>query len=441
MAFSPNETSDQWQGSTNPTPVGTSGFGYASFLLGAVDSFTIAPAADMRLGNHAIGLYAQDSWKVTRKLTLDYGLRYDYQTYLKEQYGRMQDADFTQINPVVNRPGTVIYEGNGPGQCHCQFSHKLSVCFRAAAGSRLPDQSQDRISEAGAGLHYGTASNDAELLLSIEDFYPHLQRLNGTYGVPAIAHLSPQGNPVCGWQPFWQSHSGTLAQLRPQQISDPHCLSWEQLTLTCYTPQNRPLYQHADPSSRPPRIFTWSVGLQRELNRNLVVEASYVGNRGAWFTAPGLDIVNYNALNITDLPGLGLNINNAADRSLLTSTLSSTTAIQRGYGTPAYVGFPVNQTVAQSLRPRPQWTDVPPFLGPPLGDTWYDSLQVKMTKRFSHGFAGQGILYLQQGTQPRRELPIRLISPRSATVVNDVYNPAIATSSSLALQPRPRTES
>ena len=32
---------------------------------------------------------------MTRKLTLDYGLRYDYQTYMKEQYGRMQDASFS----------------------------------------------------------------------------------------------------------------------------------------------------------------------------------------------------------------------------------------------------------------------------------------------------------------------------------------------------------
>jgi hypothetical protein len=37
------------------------------------------------------------------------------------------------------------------------------------------------------------------------------------------------------------------------------------------------------------------------------------------------------------------------------------------------------------LRPIPQWIGVPPFLGPPLGDTWYDSLQVKLTKRYSHG--------------------------------------------------------
>ena len=47
--------------------------------------FNHRPPAQMKLGSHGIGLFAQDSWKVTRKLTLDYGLRYDFQTYLQEQ--------------------------------------------------------------------------------------------------------------------------------------------------------------------------------------------------------------------------------------------------------------------------------------------------------------------------------------------------------------------
>jgi hypothetical protein len=50
-----------------------------------------------------MGLFVQDSWKVTRKLTLDYGPRYDYQTYLKEQYGRMADASVSTFNPTVGR--------------------------------------------------------------------------------------------------------------------------------------------------------------------------------------------------------------------------------------------------------------------------------------------------------------------------------------------------
>src|SRR5262249_30862810 len=115
------QTENPWEnGKTGVT--GASGFGYASFLLGQVNSLQTAPAAQMKLGNHSIGLFVQDTWKVTRKLTLDYGVRWDFQTYLKEQYGRMQSADFNTINTVVGFPGTVRYEGDGPGQCHCAFS-------------------------------------------------------------------------------------------------------------------------------------------------------------------------------------------------------------------------------------------------------------------------------------------------------------------------------
>jgi hypothetical protein len=411
LSFSGNETSDPWQGSTNPAPSGSTGFGYASFLLGQVDNLTTTPPADMRLGNHSLGLYAQDSWKVTRKLTLDYGLRYDFETYLKEQYGRMQDANFNQINTVIGRPGTVNYEGYGPGKCNCDFSHNYPYAFGPRLGIAYQIDSKT-VFRGGAGLQYGTASNDAELLLSIEDFYS----FNAPgYGV-AVSKLS-QGNIYAAGNPF-----GNPALVWPN--FDPNKYPTRGVcpgtaNQVCYTPQSP--FISLDRSARPPRIFTWSLGLQRELSRNIVVEASYVGNRGAWFTGPGLDVPNYNALNITDLANFGLNINSAADRSLLTSTLNSPTAIQRGFGTPAYPGFPVNQTVVQSLRPHPQWTTVPPFLGPPLADTWYDSLQTKVTKRFSHGLQAQGsYTYSKELSLGANSDTAYLTS--APTVVNDVYN-------------------
>jgi hypothetical protein len=49
-----------------------------------------------------------------------------------------------------------------------------------------------------------------------------------------------------------------------------------------------------------------------------------------------------------------------------------------------YASFPTTATVAQSLRPFPQFTNITSYWAA-LGSTWYDSLQVKLTKRFSHG--------------------------------------------------------
>ena len=61
-----------------------------------------------------------------------------------------------------------------------------------------------------------------------------------------------------------------------------------------------------------------------------------------------------------------------------------------------YPGFPSYEPLNQALRPHPQWIGVPPFLGPPLGDTWYDSLQVKLTKRYSRGLTVQGAYTFQK---------------------------------------------
>src|SRR5262249_22937490 len=127
-----------------------------------------------------------------------------------------------------------------------------------------------------------------------------------------------------------------------------------------------------DPSAgRPPRQSQWSIGIQREITRDLVAEASYVGNRGVWWQAPGL--VNVNAITPQILSAHGIDLSKTADQSLLTSLVTSATAVSRGITLP-YTGFPTNQTVAQSLRPFPQFGTIP-VSGPPLGKTWYDSLQ------------------------------------------------------------------
>ena len=45
----------------------------------------------------------------------------------------------------------------------------------------------------------------------------------------------------------------------------------------------------------------------------------------------------------------------------------------------------VGKQLVQALRGAPQWGAMNPQLGPPMGKTWYDSLQTKVTKRYSHG--------------------------------------------------------
>jgi hypothetical protein len=79
-------------------------------------------------------------------------------------------------------------------------------------------------------------------------------------------------------------------------------------------------------------------------------------------------------------------LNSADDLKLLASPVNSSIAAQRGFGNAPYPGFPTGSTVAQALRPFPQFGCICNLHWAPVGDTWYNSLQVKATKRFSHGF-------------------------------------------------------
>src|SRR5262249_39589066 len=71
------------------------------------------------------------------------------------------------------------------------------------------------------------------------------------------------------------------------------------------------------------------------------------------------------------------------DRSLLTGTITAAGAIARGFTKP-YANFPDSGTVIQTLKPYPQYNGIGATWAP-LGNTWYDALQVKVTKRYGHG--------------------------------------------------------
>jgi hypothetical protein len=80
---------------------------------------------------------------------------------------------------------------------------------------------------------------------------------------------------------------------------------------------------------------------------------------------------------------LGIDITNPTDRTLLSSTITSAVAVARGFKKP-YANYPDSGTVLQSLKPFPQYSGVG-ATWTPLGNSWYDALQVKVTKRNTHG--------------------------------------------------------
>jgi hypothetical protein len=354
--FNAVETSDSSLQDTLLTPGATAGFPYASFLLGRVNNVYHNAQSRGHLGSHAFSFFAQDTWKVTPKLTLDYGLRYDYQTYLQEQYGRWSNFSPTTPNPSAGGLlGAVIFEGEGPGRCNCDFANVYPWAFGPRLG--LAYQITPKwVLRAGSGISYGRT--------------PELGYLNNT--------LSTFANYT---SPSYADPATTLAQ------GQAFPWSWPNFNPGMYPPTNGVL---ASPpvaidrnAGRPPRIFQWSIGLQRELTQNLLVEASYIGNRGVWWQAGPL--VAPNALTPDYLQTKGLDINNPADQQLLQTQLRFLSPANAARFPAPYTGFPLTATVAQAIRPFPQFRDVN-MIWAPLGSTWYDALQVKLTKRFSHNF-------------------------------------------------------
>jgi hypothetical protein len=377
FTFSPNQTAQLSTSAGNVQSAtiggGTVGFPYASFLLGLVNNGTVNPPASLRTGKHFLSFFAQDSWKVTRKLTLDYGLRYDYFTHPREQYGRQPTVSPSVANPTAGGiPGGVIYEAT----CNCSFAKDYPYAFGPRFGLAyqfLPKT----VFRMGIGISYdGTAT--------------------GATGTGSSAPSNAFQAPGFG------AEAMTLAGGVPQA----YVLPWPNLSPGAYPNPNFPANLNGPPNivdrnaGRPARQVQWSVGIQREVIRDLVVDVAYVGNRGAWWLSSTL--VNYNALTPEVLLAKGLDLNNAADRAILRAPISSTAAGRFQNRLP-YPGFPATSTVAQSLRPYPQFSSGLAPLWAPLGRTWYDSLQMKVTKRVSHGldvvYAFTWAKELQRGTE------------------------------------------
>ena len=342
------------------TNQGFDGFEFASFLLGGVSSTTqVAPVA-LSTSKTQTGLYGQDTWKVSRKLTLDYGVRWDYGTYSKEQYGRNGSLGLAIPNPSASgRLGATQFEAT----CKCTFAKNYPFAIGPRLGVAYQINSKT-VLRAGVGVVYNSTATNAGATTSSA----------ASTSLPAnsgqIAGLFKDGIPANA-RAVWPSFDPGVGQGVGAVIGMPALL---------------------DPNAgRPARLLQWNIGIQREINRNLVVEASYVANRGVWWTASGLAPLN--ALSQDTLKAYGFNdLTSATESALLTATVVGLTPAQkstlaaRGITGLPYANFPSSQTVRQSLLAYPQYTGSG-LQGSPLGNTWYDSFQLNVTQRFSHGLS------------------------------------------------------
>lgn len=369
---------------------GNVGFPYASFLLGLVNTASVNAVQDPQWRKKTWGLFLQDTWKVSRRLTLDYGLRWDLQSQGKEIHDRSSMFGPSVPNKAAGGlPGGIVYEGYGTGRCDCRFTsaYPYAIGPRLGAAYQIDDKT---VLRTGFGITYTNLP---------------------TYGYFTNSAILGVGFDQRVWEnPGFGEPAALLRDGLQYNVGDLYVPSLDPSLRPAMGQLNAPSTTIDPNGARPGRIFQWNIGIQREIFPNLLVEAAYVGNRGAWLTANNL--VNPNAISDERLAQFGLDRRNPADRALLVSQISSPLAQSRGFQ-PPYAGYPERSTVAQTLRPFPQFNSGLQPRWAPLGNSWYDSLQVKVTKRYSRGLDLSAAFTWQQ-TLVTAGLPNNSI--------NDVFN-------------------
>jgi hypothetical protein len=343
------------------TGANVTGFPYANFLLGDVTSATQYAPVDARMYKSQWAVFVQDSWKATRRLTLNYGLRWDYGTPNREQHGRSASLGLTTPNPSAGgRPGAAIFEAT----CKCEFvkTYPYAIGPRLGVAYQLNDKTVFR---GGWGFAYAPPND-----LTLENT---ANITNTPTGVNAFRPLNTPGTIP---QPVWPNFDPGQTPLPGSTTSG--FLQFVDLN-----------------AARPARQNQWSIGIQRELTGNKLIEASYVGNRGVWWsggtaTAPVGPYGYVNQVSPATFASYGLNpYSDAQDNLLLGQTLASSQVTSRVGNISPYPGYSTGNTLINALRPFPQFSTIG-VLNSPTGRTWYDSLQVKGTKRLSHGLQVNG---------------------------------------------------
>lgn len=347
----------QFSQRTTANPADTSnssGSSFASYLLGLPDSANRSNSQELRLRNFAFSPYIQDDIKITPKLTVNLGLRWDIQVPFTEVNNRVVffDADNPGTNPAAGGiPGAANQLGTGAGQVGwnradihwTHFGPRLGFAYQI--NNKTVVQAGFSVAFLNGGAYeYGTnkvAVNYGNLLVG--------SFTRGSTGGTSSSYGSWDKNllPNPTATPFNRS-LGVGTQINALSRNDG------------YAPYSQ----------------QWNLNVQRQLPFDMFVTAAWVGNR------------------VIHLPSQ-LNVPNQLDPkyfalgSDLQLSFADGSAQAKGYALPYpnfVTDFGGSATVAQSLTPFPQYSYIyNNFEG--SGTTYYQGLQVQAEKRFTNGLS------------------------------------------------------
>ncbi len=327
------------------TPVPNTGSGIADMLLG-YGFGSIDYNAAVSIQNLYYALYYQDDYRLTPRLTLNLGLRYDYDTPRTERYDRTtrgfayQSASPLQAPGMTLRGGLVFAGLNGEARGlynpdRNNFAPRLGLAFSL---------DKKTVIRAGAGVNY----------------------------VPVVGSVEPTGySTTTPWV------SATAGYIPKDSLSNPYpngLLAATGNTLGLLTLVGEDV-SFIDPSDRVPIFYNWQFGIQRQLPSSTLVEVAYVGSRGVKILGGPTDYatVVYEQLNQL----------NGSYTSLGAALLEPVTNPFFGVIQSGPLSEPTVQR-QQLLRPYPQYTAVVRD-SPAFGNSVYHSMQLRLEKRMSNG--------------------------------------------------------
>jgi hypothetical protein len=367
---SPGLGFDFAQTAVEPTLSGgtSTGNAYASFLIGAVQSWSLAVRSHQpRFDSRYVGGYAQDDFKVRRNLMLNVGLRYEVETPRREASNQQSIISLTAPNPGAigpsgPLPGALIFGGTGQGRCNCSASGAQTYYkdFAPRVGfSYAPDNLFGHLGRTvlrgGYAIYYGP--------LDYGDFAISL-----TDGFTASPSGSAPFNPVISLD------SGIPSFTPPPNIGNP--LSAAQDNGGFGGGFGGPTYL-AQSYGRPAMVQNWSLEAERQLAPDLILSVGYVGMHATRLRSA--------LAQINDLNPKFFSLGNQLNLPV-TDPLSPVPAPYANfcadYGcTPGSAG-----TVAQALRPFPQFQNInTDCCLENLGQSTYHALLAKVERRFHNG--------------------------------------------------------
>jgi hypothetical protein len=326
------------------TPTAATGDSFASFLFGTASAGSTGIVASPAQTQITHGLYFQDDWKLSPKLTLNLGLRYDIQLAPTERHNDTAYFDPTAINPVSQAVGgayhgALIYNNSSNRGLFENRYNNLAP--RAGFSYQVL---RNLVARGGFGLFYPP------------DFWEIAANPGYSQSTSYVASLDGGLSPAPGYNLSTPFPAGVLPATGSANGG---------LTDVGQSIAQTIGYQHSSPY-----VELWSFGLQYSPSPNDVFEADYVGNHV-------IHLPVGNGLNFNELP--------PADLSLGDTALNAQVA-NPFVGLPAMAGSSCglqNSTVPafQLMLPMPQYCDNVDVYLPTVGESIFDSMELKYTHR------------------------------------------------------------